>query len=72
MFVHPHCPCSRASIHELARLMAQAGPALKADLFFYRPETETRQWVETDLWAEASVMPGVTPAGGGCWGYCAG
>src|SRR6185369_9173419 len=24
MLIHPHCPCSRASIGELARLMAQA------------------------------------------------
>src|ERR1700682_1778662 len=35
MFAHPNCPCSRASIGELAILMAQAPEKFDAHVFFY-------------------------------------
>jgi hypothetical protein len=59
MFVHPHCPCSRASIGELAIIMAHAPEKLDAHVFFYSSVNETGGWVRTDLWHSASSIPGV-------------
>jgi hypothetical protein len=59
MFVHPQCPCSRASLGELALIMAHAGGQLEADVFFYLPAGEASAWARTDLWATAREIPGV-------------
>src|SRR5437764_3612419 len=37
MLAHPHCPCSRASVGELARLMAQAQDRVAAYVLFLKP-----------------------------------
>jgi hypothetical protein len=60
MFVHPHCPCSRASISELALLMARAGRAVDAHVLFLQPPATDRAWMLTDTWRAASAIPGVT------------
>src|SRR5579864_3544499 len=48
MFVHPRCPCSDASIGELAILMAHSSARLDARLdarlFFFYPHQERAQW----------------------------
>jgi hypothetical protein len=59
MFVHPQCPCSRASLGELAILMAHAGGKLDAKVFFYLPAAEPDSWAVTDLWQSAAAIPGV-------------
>ena len=59
MFAHPQCPCTRASIGEMAILMAHAAGKLDADVFFYRPKDVTADWVRNDLWESASAIPGV-------------
>src|SRR5262249_32971066 len=38
MFLHPNCPCSRASVAGLSRLLAQAGDRLAVRVVFVRPE----------------------------------
>lgn len=60
MFVHPHCPCSRASLGELALLMARCHGRLQAHVLFLRPENLPEDWARTDLWATAAAIPGVT------------
>src|SRR4051812_29352824 len=50
MLAHPHCPCSRASVAELARLLAEAERPLRAYVLFVRPEGVDEEWVESDLW----------------------
>src|SRR5690349_12582099 len=60
MFVHPHCPCSRASIGELALLMAHCQGSVNAQVVFLRPEGMTEEWVRTDSWNAAAKIPGVT------------
>ncbi len=60
MFAHPHCPCTRASIGELALLMAQCQGKLAAHVCFSEPEGEDADWVKTDLWRAAESIPGVT------------
>lgn len=59
MFAHPQCPCTRASLSELAVLMAQTHGQVEADVFFYIPAGESSGWAKTDLWQAASAIPGV-------------
>jgi hypothetical protein len=59
LFVHPHCPCSRATIGELALLMAQSQGQVKAHVWFLRPAGMTEEWTKTDLWESAAAIPGV-------------
>lgn len=59
MLVHPRCPCSRATIGELARLMAQTQDHLKAYALFVKPEGTSEDWEKTDLWRSAIEIPGV-------------
>ena len=58
VFVHPQCPCSLATITELARIVATAPRQFDIDIFFYRPGTERAEWSRTDLWRNAAAVPG--------------
>jgi len=60
MFAHPHCPCTRASIGELERLMADCQGRLSAQVWFLKPAGTPEDWTDTDLWRTASAIPGVT------------
>lgn len=59
MLAHPRCPCSRASIGELSRLMAQAQGRVSAYVVFVKPEGASEDWDKTDLWHSAAIIPGV-------------
>lgn len=59
MLAHPRCPCTRASIGELAMLMAQLQGRLDAHVLFYKPRNSGLGWEQTDLWASAQAIPGV-------------
>ena len=59
MTAHPHCPCTRASIGELAILMTHFQGRLRAHVLFLRPAGFSEEWVKTDLWRSASATPGV-------------
>jgi hypothetical protein len=61
MLAHPHCPCTRASIGELSRLMTQAKGRVTAYVLFVKPAGFSDEWVQTDLWESAAAIPGVTP-----------
>jgi len=60
MALHPHCPCSRASIGELSILMAHSGGKLAAFVVFVDPPGFGESWTKTDLWTSAGLIPGVT------------
>lgn len=60
MLVHPHCPCTRASIGELALLMAHTEGRLTAYVLFLKPAGFSEDWEKTDLWQSAAGIPGVT------------
>ena len=57
MFLHPHCPCSRASLGELERLLAQVSKPPSVELVFLKPDGTPSDWAETDLWRSASAIP---------------
>lgn len=60
MFAHPHCPCTRASLAELSRLMTVARGRVAAHVLFIKPTGAGAEWVESDLWASAGAIPGVS------------
>lgn len=60
VLAHPHCPCTRATIEELDRLMARAGDRLAAHVLFVTPVGAATGWEATDLWRSAAAIPGVT------------
>jgi hypothetical protein len=60
MMVHPHCPCSRASLEELDRVVAQVGDRVAVEVLFVKPPDLGQDWVRTDLWERASAIRGVT------------
>jgi len=62
LFAHPRCPCTRATIAELASLMTQCEGRLAAHVSFYRPKDAGADWYETDLWRSAALIPGVRVA----------
>ena len=60
MFAHPHCPCTRASIGELAQVMAHAYGKANAYVLFTKPPGAGIDWDDTDLRRSAATIPGVT------------
>ena len=60
LFAHPQCPCTRASLAELARLMARSEDRLGANVVILRPSDVGGGWDSSDLWRRASAIPGVT------------
>jgi hypothetical protein len=59
LMIHPHCPCSRATIGELALLMAQVQGLVNANVLFVRPKGFAEGWEKSDLWNSAAMIPGV-------------
>lgn len=59
MAIHPHCPCSRASLGELAILMAHSDGRLAAFVVFVQPPGFDENWTKSDLWSGAGSIPGV-------------
>lgn len=57
--LHPRCPCSRATVRELDRLMANARGRLRAFVLIVVPEGLNEPWAEADLPSLAARIPGV-------------
>jgi hypothetical protein len=60
--IHPHCPCSRATLGELDAIMARCRGHLAARVLFVRPAGFDESWVRTDLWRHACRIPGASVA----------
>ncbi len=67
LFAHPRCPCTRATIAELAVVKARCADRLAVTVSFFNPTEAPDDWAETDLWRAAAAIPGATtlcdPAG---------
>lgn len=63
VFAHPHCPCTKATIGELALLMTRVYGQATAAVVFIDPDGVPEHWAETDLWRDAAAIPGVTVVG---------
>jgi hypothetical protein len=60
MLAHPHCPCTRASISELAKVMAEVDGKATAYVLFAKPGGSGSDWDDTSLRRSAAAIPGVT------------
>lgn len=60
LFAHPHCPCTRATVAELAKLMTDCHGKVTATVLLIRPAGLPKGWERTDLWNSAAAIPGVS------------
>ena len=60
MLVHPRCPCTRASVAELAQLMARMQGNVDAYVLFLKPRESGIEWEDTDLRRSVAAIPNVT------------
>jgi hypothetical protein len=60
MLAHPKCVCTRASLTELAEVMAHAKGRVDAFVLFLHPEGMDDGWEQGELWHLAERIPGVT------------
>jgi hypothetical protein len=59
LFVHPLCPCTRASFHELENLRAEVPGKVFVVIVFTIPEGLPPDWKQGDLWQSALSYSGV-------------
>ena len=59
MIAHPRCACTRASIGELERLLAQSGDQADVHVLFVRPSQTPEGWERSDTFERASQIPHV-------------
>lgn len=57
--LHPQCPCSAATIAELARLLAHAAVRPEVYAVFVASADADDDWVESATWRAAAALPGV-------------
>jgi hypothetical protein len=60
MFAHPHCPCTQASLSELARLLPRVSAPVDTRVVIVRPPGVDPDWDDTGLRQRAAAIPGVT------------
>ena len=60
MLTHPQCPCTRASIEELDKLMAHCQGRVNAYVVLMKPAGFDDSWVKTDTWRAVLKIPGVS------------
>jgi hypothetical protein len=60
MLAHPRCPCTRASIGELAQIVADTQGKLNAYVLFSKPKGAGADWDDTELRRSAAAIPGLT------------
>ncbi len=60
MTLHPECPCSRASLSELAQILSRSEGRVDAHVLFVHPANAPANWINSDLWRQAKAIPNVT------------
>lgn len=67
VFLHPRCPCSKATLAELKELLAEFSGTVNTEVYFALPAEADANWEQTPLRNSAAQIPGVqvrTDAGG--------
>ena len=59
MVAHPRCPCTVASVAELAQIMARLQGKVAACVLLVKPNESGPDWEETSLRRSAEAIPGV-------------
>lgn len=57
--LHPECPCSRATLAQLAKIMSRGGGRLKAQVWCVQYSELADRAEASALWARAKRIPGV-------------
>ncbi|WP_145105606.1 hypothetical protein [Botrimarina mediterranea] len=57
MAIHPRCPCSKASIAHLQRLLHRYEQRLSVDVYVYRPGATAPQWANSSLVEQVKRLP---------------
>ncbi len=57
VFVHPKCPCSSATLNELARIQTTCGSKISTHIIIYHPDEEA--WDNTRIIRQALEIPNV-------------
>ena len=57
---HPQCTCTRASLDELAEILARTKSKPKTYVLFLKPSSVGESWEQTDLLRRATALPNVT------------
>jgi hypothetical protein len=60
VFAHPKCPCTAATLADLALVLEHHRDALDARVLFVRPPGVESGWERTQSWERASHIDGVT------------
>lgn len=56
-FIHPHCPCSRASLNELNKIMTRTHSCMDCKVVFLKPSVYGENWEKSDLWQISKEIP---------------
>jgi len=59
LFVHPECPCTRATIAELTHVLTICRDRVATQVFVYAPAEEMAAWTESSLAQSIRALPGV-------------
>jgi hypothetical protein len=57
LFVHPRCPCSKATLAEVAEITAVVGKRLHTQIVFVLPGNTDQTWGEKGLYKSAMDLP---------------
>ena len=58
MSAHPQCPCTDASIYELAQILTRCQGKVSAKVLFIKPASFPDSWAKTKRWVEVNTIPG--------------
>jgi hypothetical protein len=56
-FIHPRCPCSKATLTELKGLLARINNAPEVHLLFIQPRDVEEDWARSSNWELAHEIP---------------
>ncbi len=59
LFVHPRCPCTRATINELSIIMTKCKDKVNANVLFFTPTGYPDSWAKTDTYYSTKLIPQV-------------
>ncbi|GMU38008.1 MAG: hypothetical protein KJ057_13430 [Phycisphaerae bacterium] len=60
MFLHPKCPCSRASLSNLERILSFGASRVRCTVVFVCPESVSESWRDSDLVGKCRVIAGLS------------
>jgi hypothetical protein len=63
LFAHPRCPCTKATLGELNRILTACPGLADVRVYFRTPENPSAEWTGTTLWKDAAALPGTTVIG---------